>query len=42
MCVGVCRRSRGCMGTRVRECARLTVRACVRCLQYTIILFDIG
>ena len=38
VCARVWTRSHGCMRTRVRAC----VRACVMCLQYTIIIFDPG
>ena len=37
---GLCTRSRGCVRTCV--CVRPFVRACVMCLQYTIIIFDPG
>ena len=39
---GVCTRSRGCVRTRVRPFIRACMRACVMCLQYTIIIFDPG
>ena len=40
MCVCVCVCVRACSRMRVRACERL--RACVMCLQYTIIIFDPG